>query len=268
MMAPNSIVKKTAREALSECFLQSVATGCVLIFSIFVMMLAGSIVSVFAGTVGYFITEVLLVIFVMYPLFLGVLTFFRRILWGQIDGVVSIFKYFSSLDEYKRALGLALYLAKRFALASAIIFSPCFVVWVFSNETVYSWFDMALPVWASNLWTLNSFFVIIGVFLLCFVMLKYYLAPFLFISNDNITVADAINMSVTISKRTGGDFFGLFISFIGLILLSVLVAPLIFTTPYFLTAYCVHSQFSVSAYNRDVDIFNANSAPSFSIEEI
>ena len=42
-----------------------------------------------------------------------------------------------------------------------------------------------------------------------FFMLKFYLSAFIFVANDSIDPYEAINMSSIISKRTGGDFFGL-----------------------------------------------------------
>ena len=127
---------------------------------------------------------------------------------------------------------------------------------------------MSIPVWTSNLWALNSFLVILSTLALVFVMIRYYLAPTIFIANDEIDPAEAVNMSTIISKRTGADFVGLTLSFAGWILLSLLVAPLIFTLPYFTTSYCVHCRFAITTYNMDVDRFNASFTPSFSTDEI
>lgn len=267
MLAPSPIIKKTAKSALSKDFLSSVAVCCVLIFLCFVCSLISSLISVFATEVGMFIALVALVAFAIFPLGLGVMYFFRRLIWDSKDSVLVIFKYFSNLREYIRALNFTFLLLSKVATAALITFSPCIVIWLLSSEDVYKTFGLSLPIWASNLWTLNSFFVIVAIFILIFVMLKYYLAPFIFASNDDISPAEAITMSTIISKRTGADFFGLAVSFAGWILLSFLVAPLIFTLPYFLTSYSVHCRFAITAYNRDVDRFNADT-PSYSTDEL
>ena len=156
----------------------------------------------------------------------------------------------------------------KLVFVAVVLYLPCLVVWILSNEQIYSFFDMSLPIWSSNLWALNSFLAFVASLALVFVMLKYYLAPFVFVSNDSIDPAEAVNMSTIISKRTGADFFGLVLSFAGWIVLSFLVAPLVFTLPYFIASYCVHCRFAVTAYNRDVDRFNSNVTPSFSTDEI
>ena len=222
----------------------------------------------YAGQTGYVATIAILSFFIVCPLFLGVLLYFRRLIWGQKDSVLIIFRYFSNFKEYKRALHFLVLIAIRFVFAAAVLFSPCFVVWVLSSEQLYMWLGISLPVWMSNLWALNSFLAFIAALALAFVMLKYYLAPFIFISNDDVDPAEAVNMSTIISKRTGADFVGRVLSFAGWILLSFFVLPLVFTAPYFITSYCVHCRFSITTYNQDVDRFNASFAPSFSTDEI
>ncbi len=267
MLAPSPVIKKTAKNALSKGFLTAVALCCVLIFIYFACVVIASLVSVFADEIGFAVALVLLCFFALSPLALGALYYFRRLIWESEDDVLIIFKYFSNLKEYKRALNFAFLLFSKFAISALIVFLPCVIIWLLSNDAVYETFGLSLPIWASNLWTLNSFVVIIATLALIFIMLKFYLAPFIFVGNDEINPAEAVNMSTIISKRTGGDFFGLVISFSGWILLSIFVAPLVFTLPYFLTAYSVHCRFAITAYNRDVDRFNTAQAPSYSTDE-
>lgn len=268
MLAPSPIVKQRAKLALSGRFLHSVAVSCVFIFAWFIGELIASLASVFLGTVGYIFALITFIIFAAAPLFLGLIYYFHRLLCEQKDSLLIIFRYFSNAYEYKRALHLTFLFTIRLAFAVLVLYSPCIIVWLLSSEQLYSLFDISIPVWTSNLWALNSFIVIIASFALVFVMLKYYLSPFIFVANDDIDPAEAINMSTIISKRTGGDFFGLTLSFAGWILLSMFVAPLIFTLPYFAASYGVHCRYAITAYNRDVERFNASVAPSYSTDEI
>lgn len=267
MLAPSPVVKQTAKTALSQCFLTAIAVICVFLFIYFIGSLTASIVSVFAGTVGYVTAFVAIAFFAISPLALGMLYYFRRLIWGSQDSILIVFKYFSSVAEYKRALHFTLLIFVRLIITALIVFSPCILVWILSNDALYEALGFSLPIWASNLWTLNSVIAIISGLLLVFVMLKFYLAPFIFVANDDIDPAEAVNMSSIISKRTGGDFFGLVLSFAGWILLSLFIAPMIFTLPYFVTSYCVHCRFAITAYNRDVEHFNASGTPSYSTDE-
>ena len=57
--------------------------------------------------------------------------------------------------------------------------------------------------------------------------------------------------------------FCLNFSFIGWIILSFLVIPLVFTLPYFLTSYAVHFRFAVAEYNKHVEESIADEFPTF-----
>lgn len=268
MLAPSHVVKNTAKTALKGHWLQAIVVSVVLTFVFFIGELTASVISIVAETAGYVVFSVLFFIFALYPLFLGVIYWFRRLLWGQNDSILLIFKYFSTKAEYKRALHLVFLLTLKIAGAAAVFFFPCLVVWVLSSEWFYALFNLSLPVWTSGLWTLNSFLVIIAVFALVFVVLKYYLSSFLFVGDDNMHPGEAINMSTIISKRTGADFFGLIVSFAGWIILSLFVAPIIFTLPYFIASYGVHCRYAITAYNYDVERFNAQNTPYYSADEV
>lgn len=268
MLAPSPVVKATAKTALSGKWLQAIVVCTVVIFVAFVGVLTASAISIFGDLLGYIIFFALFLIFALLPLALGTVCWFRRLLWGETDSALLIFKYFASLDEYKRVLHFISILTVKIISAALVFFLPSIIVWALSSEWFYNLFDLSFPVWTSSLWTLNSFLAIFAILALVFFALRYYLSAFLFVSNDNLHPAEAVNMSCIISKRTGADFWGLVLSFSGWIILSLFVAPLIFTLPYFIAAYCVHCRFAVSAYNRDVDKFNSSNAPKFSTDEI
>ena len=268
MLAPNSTIKQTAKKALSPRYMTALVACCLLVFAWFIGMLSSSLASVAFGTIGFVAILLAVVIFALIPLLLGVLYYFRRLTFEQEDSVLVIFKYFSNTKEYKRALRFAFLIFLKFALAALFVFSPCIIIALLSNETIYQFLGIELPVWMPILWTLNSFIVILAIISLAFITLKYYLSAFLFVSNDRLDPSQAIKFSCLISKRTGGDFFGLMFSFTPLILLSVLVAPLIFTLPYILSAYCVHGRFAITAYNLDVDRFNKANTPSYTADQI
>jgi uncharacterized membrane protein YccF (DUF307 family) len=81
-------------------------------------------------------------------------------------------------------------------------------------------------------------------------------------------VYEAIHKSTLLSRATSIDFLGLLLSFFGWILLSVTVIPLIFTLPYFLTSYMVHSRFAVANYNKVVSKMSSYGEAQFSSEDI
>ena len=89
------------------------------------------------------------------------------------------------------------------------------------------------------------------------------MAPLFFVADDNIDANEAMHMSTVISRKTSIDFVYLCFSFIGWLLLSILIVPLIFTLPYMLTSYAVHIRFAVAEYNRHIEQINKIDFPEF-----
>lgn len=268
MSAPSPVVKKAARQALSGKYIQSAVACCILVFTCLIGDILGSLIGMITGFVGVIAFWIVFFVAAVSPLSLGLIYYFKRLSQNQNDNVTVVFKYFSEKDCYKKALQFSALIFAKFVAAAAVLFFPCILSYIFSSEWLYALFDLHIPVWASNMWVLNSVLAIFAVFALFFVMIKYYLAAFLIVSDENMTPAEAVNMSTIISKRTGSSFVGLNLSFAWLILLSLLVAPLIFTLPYFLASYVSHCEFSVDEYNNDVDEFLSKYIPSFKVDEV
>ncbi len=268
MSVPSPVIKQTAKNSLKSAFLPSVIVCCVLVFSYYIVQLLCSLVSVFSAGNIVLLTLAASFVFLLSPLFFGVLDFFNRLLCGQQDSVIIVFKYFSNFKSYKRSLHFTFLISIKSLLYSIVLFFPCFVISLLSNERLYEHLGVPMPVWTSILGELNGFVMFLATLALCFFMLKYYLSAFIFISNNNLDAGEAINMSTIISRRTGGDFFGLVLSFAPWIILSLFVSPIIFILPYFLTSYCVHCRHAINAYNTDVDRFCAKTVPTFSTDDL
>lgn len=263
MSVPSYAIKQTAKTALAGQYTKSVVASSIFLFSMLVVYITSSLIYTLTGEIGFFTFLILFAVFLGFPLFLGLLYFFRRLLWGNNDSVVTVFKYFSSIDEYKRAMHLSLILSLRMGISAVVAFAPSLIVKLLTSEGFYSAFGMSLPLWTSNLWVVSSFLQILGIAVWLLVNIRYYMSGFLFVADENMDAAEAVNMSAIISRRTAGDFFWLVLSFAFWAMLSALVAPLIFTIPYFVCAYGVHCRYAVAAYNKSVDIMTNNSTPYF-----
>lgn len=258
-------VKITAKTSLKGKWISAIASCCILIFS---FMIASNSVSVLSIVTGEFIAELLLLllfVFLICPLILGLIRYFWRILFDVQDNPLSVFYYFSNKLIYKRTLGLILFLVFKFIIWGLFLKIPLYITELISNDNVYEFFKMPIPIWTANLSGVKGFLDVISTVLVGFIMLKYYLAPMLFVADDNIEPAEAMHMSLTISKKTTIDYIYLIFSFIGWILLSFTVIPLIFTLPYFITSYLVHSRFAVADYNKLIKQINDNLYQTYSI---
>ncbi len=265
MLAPSGIVKQTARTALRGNWVKATIATSAVIFPVFICIFVADLVATISSSFAGITIMLILSFLLLLPLFLGALGFFRRILWGQDDSVLMIFRYFSSIADYCRAIHLSFLVIIRLLANAILLFSPGLIVRVFAGNKLYSLINVSMPVWAESLIYVSYFLLALGALALFFVMLKIYLAPFLFVADEDMDVDEVINMSQIISKRTSPDFFWLVLSFAPWILASVFVIPLVFTLPYFICSYLVHCRFAVAQYNRDVDRFNTDNSTTFKV---
>jgi len=196
------------------------------------------------------------VIFMLCPLGLGILRLYWRFMWDTDDDIVTVFHYFSEKAVYIRTVKFVCALFLKLFYTGFLLLLPSFITEFFSTDRVYGWIGISMPSWATNLYLVSVFLRSAAIVLLVVLSIKYYLAPFFFIANEEMDVFEAIHRSTVISKATSMDFVLLVFSFLGWIILSVTVMPLPFTLPYFAVSYLVHSRFATAGYNKVVEEYN------------
>ena len=261
MLAPSSVIRANARIALKKDFIRYIAAAAVLMLSVIFSALLTELSAEITGNIFAELISVLFSLFILFPLFLGVIRFYWRSVNGGDDSINEAFIYFSSAAEYRRAAETALRMGLRLIVIFAVCLAPAGIVRIMCSSEFYEILGTPFPDFAANLWFTHECLIAVGLILFLFVQLRYYLTPFLCVADENMTPAEAINISRMISKRTVFDYIGLFFSFSGWILLSLTAIPLIFTVPYFIMAYIVHSRFAVAQYNAAVKAtYDRNSA--------
>lgn len=257
MLPSSSVVKQTAKTVLKGNMLRSVTAASIAILG---SLIANYIVSLVAHIVSEPVAVLMQYAFIVLltlPLFLGLLRFFRRMQWGINDDVISVFHYFSGAQQYKRALNLILPISVQIFIRMIIFSLPVTVLTALSNDRFYKEIGLKMPAWAYDLQSLTVFFEIIAIILVAVSSLRLYLAPFLYVADEDMDYAEALHRSKVISKRTRLDFAFLVATLLLWILLSVLLVPFIFTLPYFMLCYLVHCRFAVAQYNATVSsIYN------------
>lgn len=102
----------------------------------------------------------------------------------------------------------------------------------------------------------NNFFKIIGIsiitLVLCGLGFMLFFIPgiilglcfvfefFIFIDNENMSCLDCLKASMNLMKGHKGDFFVFCLSFVGWILLCMLIIPVIYAVPYIMTSIVVY----------------------------
>lgn len=236
----------------SPCFF----AGLIFLFSYFIFYMLCSILAYIdmpavAGVLLYAV-----IIFVVSPIFLGLLRFYWCLLFNKFDNPVSIFFYLYKKELYFKALKLVLSLVLKLILRIAFYMLPAIVVLVLASQPLYTAFDISMPLWVGYLSHIENGLIVLGLIAAFFSMLRFYLTPMLFVINDEIDVDEAINMSRIISKKTSTDFIYLVISLFIWIIASIFVLPLIFTIPYFCLCYLVHSKNAIDEYNNHIEAIN------------
>lgn len=261
----SNIIKSTAITHLKGNWTRACFSALILVFSILVVLYSSSFLNVIGGNFLVLFFKYSAYVTVILPLFLGLFRFFWRMISNCEDNPISVFYYFSDLKLYLKTLKFALRLFIKFLPVIIIVLIPNLIIYLFSTEIIFNLFDLPIPLWSRNLELPILFFQAFAKVILAFYGLKFYISPFIFVANSDIEVEEIIYASSVISKKTSLDFIFLFLSFIGWIIISFFAIPVIFTLPYMITAYVVHTNIVVNEYNNHLKEINSNDYPTFSV---
>lgn len=267
MVAPAVAIKSNAQKMLKGNMQNGVIVSAVLIALCLIVTTVCSLFSVAVGETAAIILDVLLWLTLLFPLLLGAIRYIKRLVSGIKEPLSALFYYFSKKSLYLRAELFIWSLSVRTAIIALVSLLPAIILNIMSSEWIYRIFSIDMPLFATNLWMPAKVFTFLGVVAFVLISVKYYLAPFIFISNSAMDIFEIINMSSVISKRTYFDFISLVISVIVWILLSFFIIPLLILFPYLTVCYMIHSALAVEQYNNVVDSFNdKNAAPFYSAD--
>lgn len=262
MLPSSKVVKITAKTAMKGRWSSGVIVASIFICTVLLQGLTTQLLYTATNLFFANLLNILFTIFITIPLFVSVLFFFKGVAFEEERDLASAFLMFSEEKRYIRTLSFSVLMFVRLFLAELVFLIPGIIARLFSQSATYEAFGALMPVWATGLSMVSVVLYVVGFFAAFAYLLKYYMAPFLFIANKDISAAEAIRLSAVISKGHRLDFCWLLLSMAGLIILSVFVMPLIFTLPFFLICYVVHCRFCVAAYNKSVTA-TAPAAPTF-----
>ena len=245
-------VKETAKERLKNNYANTFVASLSVIFAWLISVNVASILSSVTGDIIAIVISVLLNVFLVAPLSLGLLKYIWKISLGVADGPVAIFYWFSDKKLYIKSLKFILHFVLKLLIWLIVLNIPSFLLFVFSKTFFFELFNIAPPVWTASLDYYSIILRNISFVLVCFIMLKYYMAPVLFIADENANALECMYNSSVISRKTAFDFISLIFNQAPIILLSLLVLPMPFTLPYLLSYYVIHTRFAVEEYNLHI----------------
>ena len=252
-MSPNSrAVKETAKTVFMKNPLNMIIAGLVFLFSFFISIYSASVLAY----IGFeFVSELIstvLFITLVIPIFFGLIRYYWRALFSVVDNPISVFYYLTDKKKYFKCLKLIFSVILRALPVVFLLYLPYFTVWLITQESTYSAFNAAMPIWTANLSNVVIILNILADISTKLYFLRFYIAPVLLVADEDMDVSEAIHMSRIISNKSTIEFIYLIFSFIGWILLSVLIIPIVFTLPYFLLSLAVHVRFVIAEYNHHI----------------
>ncbi len=253
MSVASNVVKQTAKTALKGNFARVLAASMIFIFTWIISTNLVGILSIFAGKTVIGIISIIISIFITLPIGLGLLRYVWRMLFSACDNPISVFYWFSDKKLYIRAIKLILNIIARAAFWLLILNIPSILLYALSKSFIFELIGTATPLWTANLGFYPPLLKNISFVIVFFIMLKYYMAPMLFIADENMDVGEALYKSTVISRKSSYDFLGLLLSSLGWIALSLLVLPMPFTLPLLISYYAVHIRFTVAEYNQHIE---------------
>lgn len=263
MSVSSASIKKIAKEVLKNNFI-SLTVATIIVMSVwFIIFNFAALVQYFTGLFAFYIVVGVFAFFVFSPLVMGYFRYCWRMISGVSDNPVALFHYFTERSLYLKTLKFTFSILFRTVICYLIFYIPVFILDIITGTWLYNTLDITMPMWTINLSTISSILKFLAFIATIISIMKFYLAPMLFVADEKMVPDEALHLSAVISKRTTLDFVFLVLSFFGWILLSLLSVPLLFTLPYFAIAYLIHSSYSVSAFNESIAHINYNDIPTF-----
>lgn len=257
MLVPTKVIRTTARAALKNKMVSCMAATVGFLFCVFSGLFVCDILSYITKSMAVSLAlNILFVVFAVLPVLFGLLRYMWFVLSGITQNPIQIFYYFSSGERFGRAANLSARLVIKGSLWAFVCFLPAFVVSVLLNSSFYEAVGISIPEFIGNLWVLEVFLAVAGLIGWVFLMLRYYLAPFLFVADEKMPAFTVMDTAKVLSKRTMLDYVCLVFSMFVWVLISLTGMPIIFTLPYFLMAYLVHGCYAVAQYNSTITAIN------------
>ncbi len=247
-MIQTKAVKSTAIASLKGnwvwAIIASLTPLCVYLISLIIQ-------SVFSLIIGEAVAVfVLLLYFLVFPVFLGTVRVFWKIANSEKQYVLDVFYYFSNGKLYKRALKFVIAVFLPFSITATLCFIPSALLYAIANGMLFESLRLTFPVLAMFLGYLGHMLFVAAIIFLIIKVFNYYTSVFLFVVNDETSPIECIKKSRELAKHTKSIYVPHVFGYWYWIIISLFMLPLVFTAPYLLMSYVVDCRFCVAYYNR------------------
>ena len=194
------------------------------------------------ASVGITLFSAIFTLIIMLPLLFGTLRWFWLVTGGGDPGVGEVFHYFSSARSFFKALGISVSIFWRLVLGAVLCFAPYAIVSVLTNSEFYDFIGISMPTYMSSLYSIGTILETLGFFLLLLWISGYALFYVAMFSNPELSTRQTLKLTASLSKQNRMRFVGFFLSFLGWILFSFFMLPLLFFVPFFMSSLCIYGR--------------------------
>lgn len=195
-----------------------------------------------AASIGVAAFSVILSLCLSFPLFFGTLRWFWQVTAGSDPSVGEIFYYFSSPIRFFKTVALSVVTYVIIMLAAVLCMLPSAVMSELTSPDFYNEIGRQMPMLMEALRSLVVVLRVIGLLLLCLFSAGPLLNFAVLFSEPTLSVSGVLLRTFRLAKGLKFNFTVFVFSFFGWALLSVLILPLIFMVPYFLSSLTVYGR--------------------------
>lgn len=194
------------------------------------------------ASIGITLFSAVFSLIVMFPLIFGVIRWFWLVTGGSDPALNEIFHYFSSSKVFFKTMALSIGLYLRLVVGAIVCFSPYIAMGVLTTPDLYDRLGITMPVVMESLRPLVSFSKILGFIVLLLWISTYALCYTVVFSEPELTAHRTVRRTVEVTRGFRFNSVCFAFSFFGWAIACLLVLPVLFVMPYFLSSIAIYGR--------------------------
>lgn len=187
---------------------------------------------------------------VLSPLSLGVTKWYYATAGGEAADASAVFHFFSQRGLYFKSVWYHVQITVRSFLWGAALFAPGLVLFALCSYYLERpGEDMQLTAISFGL-VLSCVLLVLCALVLILVLLRYFLAPYYLVHRPELTVSEAIQLSIQGTREQKGNLLLFGLSFLPWALAGLLVLPLLYVLPYLMASRALYAKVLITREER------------------
>lgn len=176
---------------------------------------------------------ILLSFIILLPIYLGLSRFYYYVSKGESPSAAEIFYYFKGRKVFLHSLNFGINIILRCLMWSLVCMLPGTIIMIISGMlSAMPVTSVSLSRYAVVLVPIAMILLVVGYIFLFAIILRYFLASYLFVSREEMGVRDCIRMSFNNMVGYRISVLKLYITFIPWVLACFFVLPILYVMPY------------------------------------